>query len=188
MKKLLVILMLFVSGTVVQGQVTIKAERTSPRQQHVYDLLNKYIRSTPLRMKHQEIILDINSFIGKKEGYRNVSSDRITRITGNDETGLLYGVLDYLDQLKRVKNFPENYSSEEAPEMVLRGQCIGIQKPYYLPGHNVYEYPYTPETFPWFYDKHLWVQVLDSMMNNRMNSWKNNGVSAPGWPTRMARR
>ncbi len=170
MKKLLVILMLFVSGTVVQGQVTIKAERKSPRQQYAYDLLNKYIRSTPLRMKHQEIILDINSFIGKKEGYRNVSSDRITRITGNDETGLLYGVLDYLDQLKRVKNFPENYSSEEAPEMVLRGQCIGIQKPYYLPGHNVYEYPYTPETFPWFYNKQLWVQVLDSMVNNRMNS------------------
>ena len=26
------------------------------------------------------------------------------------------------------------------------------------------------ETFPWFYDKKLWIQVLDSMLENRMNS------------------
>ena len=54
--------------------------------------------------------------------------------------------------------------------MVLRGQCIGLQKSTYLPGRNVYEYPYTPETFPWFYDKKLWLQILDSMVDNRMNS------------------
>lgn len=161
---------LFLLGTVVQGQVTIKGDRSSPRLKYAYDRLNNYIRSTPLKTKNQEIILDTQSFIGKKEGYRISSSDRITRITGNDETGLLYGVLDYLDQVKRIRNFPENYSTEEAPEMVLRGQCIGIQKPYYLPGHNVYEYPYTPETFPWFYNKKLWIQVLDSMVDNRMNS------------------
>ncbi len=170
MNKLLVLIMLFVCGTAVQGQVTIKAERNSPRQQYAYDLLNKYISSTSLRQGKQEIILEVKSLIGKKEGYRIVSSDHISRITGNDESGLLYGVLDYLDQLKRIKNFPENYTSEEAPEMVLRGQCIGIQKPYYLPGHNVYEYPYTPDNFSWFYNRKLWIQVLDSMVNNRMNS------------------
>lgn len=31
--------------------------------------------------------------------------------------------------------------------MVLRGSCIGMQKTAYLPGRDVYEYPYTPETF-----------------------------------------
>lgn len=170
MKKVLFIVILFLLGTAVEGQVTIKGDRSSPRLKYAFDRLNNYIRSTPLKTKNQEIILDTQSFIGKKEAYRITSSDRITRITGNDETGLLYGVLDYLDQVKRIRNFPENYSTEEAPEMVLRGQCIGIQKPYYLPGHNVYEYPYTPETFPWFYNKKLWLQVLDSMVDNRMNS------------------
>lgn len=170
MKNALIILMLFFTGMAVQGQVVIKGESTSPRLKYAYDRLNNYIRNARLTNKQQEIHLEVKSFIGKKEGYRIKSSDRIARITGNDETGLLYGVLDYLDQLKRTKNFPENYSNEEAPEMVLRGQCIGIQKPYYLPGHNVYEYPYTPETFPWFYNKNLWIQVLDSMVNNRMNS------------------
>jgi hypothetical protein len=28
-----------------------------------------------------------------------------------------------------------------------------MQKTYILPGRKVYEYPYTPELFPWFYDK-----------------------------------
>lgn len=54
--------------------------------------------------------------------------------------------------------------------MVLRGACIGLQKSTYLPGRNVYEYPYTPETFPWLYDKALWIKYLDTMVNNRMNS------------------
>ncbi|MEO6000094.1 MAG: glycosyl hydrolase family 28 protein [Chitinophagaceae bacterium] len=54
--------------------------------------------------------------------------------------------------------------------MVLRGSCIGVQKPVYLPGRGVYEYPYTPQTFPWFYDKKRWLQYLDSMVENRMNS------------------
>ncbi|HET9431810.1 MAG TPA: hypothetical protein VFO70_11575, partial [Chitinophagaceae bacterium] len=58
----------------------------------------------------------------------------------------------------------------ETPEMVLRGACIGLQKPFYLPGRNVYEYPYTPETFPWFYDKKLWIRYLDSLLEYRMNS------------------
>ena len=30
--------------------------------------------------------------------------------------------------------------------------------------HKIYEYPYTPELFPWFYDKMLW---RDSRLTNR---------------------
>lgn len=170
MRSALIIGIIMLAGIHVTGQVSIKGETNSPRLKYAYDRLNNYIRSTPLRSQRQEIYLEVKSFIGKKEGYRIVSNDRITRITGNDETGLLYGVLDYLDRLIKDKKFPDDISKEEAPEMVLRGQCIGIQKPYYLPGHNVYEYPYTPSTFPWLYNKKLWVQVLDSMVNNRMNS------------------
>lgn len=170
MRSALIIGVIMLAGIHVTGQVSIKGETGSPRLKYACDRLNNYIRSTPLRSQRQEIYLEVKSFIGRKEGYRIVSNDRITRITGNDETGLLYGVLDYLDRLKQDKKFPDNYSEEEAPEMVLRGQCIGIQKPYYLPGHNVYEYPYTPGTFPWLYNKKLWIQVLDSMVDNRMNS------------------
>lgn len=54
--------------------------------------------------------------------------------------------------------------------MVLRGACVGLQKTVYLPGHQVYEYPYTPENFPWFYDKEQWIQYLDMLVDNKMNS------------------
>ena len=52
----------------------------------------------------------------------------------------------------------------------MRGTCIGLQKTVYLPGHAVYEYPYTPENFPWFYDKAEWIKYLDMMVENKMNS------------------
>jgi len=107
---------------------------------------------------------------GPKEGFTISTQNNQTRIEGSDETGLLYGCLEFVSQIKKLKNYPNNLNITDAPEMVLRGACIGVQKPYYLPGRNVYEYPYTPETFPWFYDKKLWIQYLDSMLANRMNS------------------
>jgi hypothetical protein len=169
MKNVLIILIIFLGSIPATGQLKIKGETTSPRLKYAYDKLTKYILSTPLSTTTHDILLEVKP-IGKKEGFRILAGEFSTRITGNDESGLLYGVLDYLEQLKQLKKFPDNYIKEESPEMVLRGQCIGIQKPFYLPGHNVYEYPYTPETFPWFYNKQLWIQVLDSMVNNRMNS------------------
>ncbi len=107
---------------------------------------------------------------GPKEGFTITTANNKTRIEGTDETGLLYGCLEYAAQLKKLKAYPKKLNISDAPEMVLRGQCIGVQKSSYLPGRNVYEYPYTPEIFPWFYNKKLWLQVLDSMVDNRMNS------------------
>ncbi|GAB3010062.1 hypothetical protein GCM10027051_09370 [Niabella terrae] len=104
------------------------------------------------------------------EGYRLQSGPDRIRIKASDASGILYGCLALCDRIKQDKRLPQQLSVVDAPEMVLRGQCIGLQKPYYLPGRTVYEYPYTPETFPWFYDKALWTQVLDSMVANRMNS------------------
>ena len=91
-------------------------------------------------------------------------------IGGADASGVLYGCLELAKQIQLAKKLPVNIYVTEQPEMVLRGACIGVQKPYYLPGRNVYEYPYTPQTFPWFYNKKLWIQYLDSLVANRMNS------------------
>jgi hypothetical protein len=117
-------------------------------------------------------ILDLSSPAGnlKKEGYSIISSNKNFIVGGADASGVLYGCLELADEIKKNRKLPPGISITDQPEMVLRGTCIGLQKPYYLPGRNVYEYPYTPETFPWFYDKKLWVQVLDSMLENRMNS------------------
>ena len=105
-----------------------------------------------------------------KEGFLLSSKDDVFLISGIDASGLLYGCLELAERVQQQGLLPNNLSVTDAPEMVLRGQCIGLQKPVYLPGRHVYEYPYTPETFPWFYDKALWLRTLDSMVDNRMNS------------------
>ncbi len=106
-----------------------------------------------------------------KEGFTILSDEKGTLyIIGSDDSGTLYGCMELAEQIKNQGKIPENISVTEQPEMVLRGTCIGLQKPDYLPGHDVYEYPYTPETFPWFYDKELWIKYLDMMVDNRYNS------------------
>lgn len=91
-------------------------------------------------------------------------------IAGADASGVLYGCLELAEQLKKNQRLPQQLSLKDQPEMVLRGTCIGVQKPVYLPGREVYEYPYTPETFPWLYDKAQWIRYLDMMVENRYNS------------------
>ena len=54
--------------------------------------------------------------------------------------------------------------------MKLRGTCVAMQKTFIMPGRHVYEYPYTPDLFPWFYDKKLWTEYLDFLAANRMNT------------------
>jgi hypothetical protein len=115
-----------------------------------------------------------NTSSGKKPGKEGftISSGRNNSIviSGSDFSGALYGCLELAERVKFSGKLPSNIIYTDQPEMVLRGACIGLQKPTYLPGRHVYEYPYTPETFPWFYDRNGWIQYLDSLVENRMNA------------------
>jgi hypothetical protein len=82
----------------------------------------------------------------------------------------LEAVMELVDQLKAGGRLDFSQEMTDQPKMVLRGTAIGLQKTEYLPGRSVYEYPYTPENFPWFYDKTLWIDYLDMLVENRMNS------------------
>jgi len=168
MKQVLFIISIVVCS-VASAQVKIENKQVSARTTFAEQRLKTTIAQLKLNtVKHVIVLSKLEN--GKKEGFTIETKNNRTTITGNDETGILYGCLAFADQLKATKNFPATFSLSDAPEMVLRGACIGVQKPYYLPGRNVYEYPYTPETFPWFYDKKLWIQYLDSMVANRINS------------------
>ncbi|OIN58680.1 alpha-d-galacturonidase [Arsenicibacter rosenii] len=105
-----------------------------------------------------------------KEGFVVQPTPQGFVIGGADPSGTLYGCLALADEITARKTWPTNWRKADQPEMVLRGACIGVQKTIYLPGRNVYEYPYTPENFPWFYDKALWIRYLDMLADNRMNS------------------
>jgi len=105
-----------------------------------------------------------------KEGYQICSTGQTIVLRGVDATGTLYACMELCDRIKQTGHLPAGLNVSDQPDMVLRGACVGLQKPYYLPGRTVYEYPYTTEIFPWFYDKAMWVKYLDMLLENRMNS------------------
>ena len=93
-------------------------------------------------------------------------------ITAGDDSGALYGCLELAQRIGEAGKLPTVGISNlrDKPAMTLRGTCIGMQKTYILPGRHVYEYPYTPELFPWFYDQKRWTEYLDFLVENRMNT------------------
>ncbi|WP_316818114.1 alpha-glucuronidase family glycosyl hydrolase [Pedobacter nyackensis] len=106
-----------------------------------------------------------------KEGFTiGYNKNRNLVIEGADHSGALYGCMELVDEIKVKNKLPEDILITDQPQMVLRGTCIGLQKTDFLPGREIYEYPYTPESFPWFYDKDHWVRYLDMMVENRYNS------------------
>ena len=91
-------------------------------------------------------------------------------IAGGDDTGLLYGCLELARRVAESGRLPADLRVSERPAFVLRGPCLGLQKTFILPGRRVYEYPYTPELFPFFYDRAFWREYLDFLADLRMNA------------------
>ncbi len=91
-------------------------------------------------------------------------------VVGGDDSGVFYGCLEVARQIRDSGKLAEAVFVSDGPKFKLRGTCVGMQKTYMLPGRKIYEYPYTPELFPWFYDRALWREYLDFLVANRMNT------------------
>jgi len=138
-----------VFGQPTKQQVTIESSLNHPRVQHGIAILQKALAASSVKT----IRLSIDSSIRTKESYAiDIQSNRIN-IKASDASGILYACLSLKDSIQSIGKLPSTMHWVDSPQMLMRGTCIGIQKPYYLPGRTVYEYPYTPETFPWLYDK-----------------------------------
>ena len=107
---------------------------------------------------------------GMAEGFTLMRKGKKISITGHDGSGAIYGANRLLELYQQDPSLSTLTTITEVPQMKLRGACVGLQKTVYLPGHRVYEYPYTPENFPWFYDKALWLRYLDLLAENNMNT------------------
>jgi hypothetical protein len=159
---------------------------STPRVQYGANQLKQILVS-----KGYQVFLDSQANFKKPNVYQNVPIQRVQLaqayegmaegfiITGDahqidikagDASGALYGFLALKDSVSINGTLPTQIQIKDEPQMKMRGTCIGLQKPFYLPGRTVYEYPLTPETFPWLYDKQMWTQYLDSLVQNRMNS------------------
>jgi len=122
----------------------------------------------------EKILLDIPHYPNiESEGFTfGIMDNGDIVISSGGDSGTLYGCLELAKRIREARNLVATGipGFHDAPAMTLRGACIGLQKTYILPGRHVYEYPITPELFPWFYDKKMWTEYLDFLVENRMNT------------------
>ena len=156
---------------VAQRVSVVTAKGASAREKYAAEYLQKKLTTLGYEVvpKKGLRIMLANASNGPTEGYTITKDKKGFVVSGNDATGVIYGCVELADRI-RQKGALDIEPVQETPGMVMRGTCIGLQKTVYLPGHAVYEYPYTPENFPWFYDKAEWVKYLDMMVENKMNS------------------
>ena len=91
-------------------------------------------------------------------------------IAGSDASGVLYGELELADRVRSAGALPEGIHDMEHPALKLRGTCIGMQKQEITYDGAEYDYLYTPENFPFFYDKAAWLKYLDMLAAERYNT------------------
>ncbi len=105
------------------------------------------------------------------EGYcLRREEQNVYSVTGFGDSGVLYGCMDLAERVTEIGSLPAELDLTESPAFKLRGPCIGMQLTSLLPGRDTYEYPYTPENFPFFYDVDHWIAFLDMLVENRLNT------------------
>ena len=158
-----------VAALSVQAKIKVSVKSDSPQALYAATLL-----------EHLDGDYDVKIVVtheGEAEGFTISKSPGTITISANDDNGAIYGANFVRENYERIA-YPDKKDDPNrlelpyttVPEMKLRGACVGLQKTEYLPGHSVYEYPYTPENFPWFYNKELWIKYLDMLAENNMNT------------------
>ena len=114
----------------------------------------------------------LKPYEAKKEGFALICQPQETVvIAGVDESGALYGCLELAERVESASGkLPEKLSFYDSPVILLRGPCIGMQRPEAIYDDVQYDYRYLPETFPWFYDKELWTDYLNLLAKHRSNT------------------
>ena len=157
-------LTLFILALCLSASAKVKVEKGSLTPQTEY-------AASSLRSLDGKYTITLRvAGVAPAEGFTIEKNGKKITITGNDGPGVIYGVNRLKEYYLMNRSFDGLTTITETPEMVLRGACVGLQKTVYLPGHRVYEYPYTPENFPWFYDKELWIKYLDMLAADNMNT------------------
>lgn len=124
-----------------------------------------FIRS----LEEHEVLL-YHSREPQEEGFYlvNLPGD-IVAVIGGDDTGALYGCQELASMIRQRRQLPDALAFGDGPEMKLRGPVVPLQKTKVEPPRRTYEYPITPDRFPWFYDRALWLEYLDQLLEYRCN-------------------
>jgi hypothetical protein len=91
-------------------------------------------------------------------------------VAGYDPSGVLYGAMELADRIRATHALPATLDFQDHPQLKLRGTALGLQRPEITYEGAEYDYRYTPEEFPWFYDKAAWTKYLDTLADERINT------------------
>lgn len=176
MKRIIIIgIIACIAVTTTAKRISIvTGKNASAREQYAVEYLQKKLTEMGHTITNKKadyrITLTTDAGNGPAESHTIRQDKKGVSVTGADGVGTIYGAVALVERMRSADGADRIGTISEQPRMVMRGTCIGLQKTVYLPGHGVYEYPYTPENFPWFYDKAEWVKYLDMMVENKMNS------------------
>lgn len=98
-----------------------------------------------------------------REAYEINFGTNSIEISGGSGAGVLYGCREAASIILKEKKLPSNHSVNDAPAMDWRGISLQLMK------LGEYNFAITPEEFPFFYDKTLWLEFLDFMADQRFN-------------------
>lgn len=128
--------------------------------------------STPAiaELERQDWLLYNNGEPGINGYYVAVLPGRLVVVTGGDENGVLYGCQELARVVAEHGEIPLDLEHGETPDLALRGPAIGLQLTEVEAPRQVYEYPITPARFPWFYDREHWLEVLETLLEQRANA------------------
>lgn len=102
--------------------------------------------------------------------YLSTCPGRLVVVSGGNESGALYGCQELSRRIRKEGGLPRELSFGDMPRFAWRGPAIGLQKQRVEPGRQPFEYPLTPDRFPWLYDKAMWLDYLDILLEHRGNT------------------
>jgi hypothetical protein len=102
--------------------------------------------------------------LSSPEGFTINFAPRGAVLSGGDDAGLLYGALELAE---RIRNGERLTDMADAPAMAERISQIAFTPGRW--GTWRRSTPVAPPYFEWFYNRALWVRVLDNLAENRIN-------------------
>lgn len=128
-----------------------------------------------LRFETESIDDDVDGFAD--QGFRIRTEGETVTVAAPSTTGQLYGLVELAERVRHGDEDAlsvdpgDRWEYADAPAMEYRGYCLGLQKPTgYYPDHRAYDWPITPEHFPWFYDREFLTRLLDRLGRHRANT------------------
>ncbi|WP_019536720.1 hypothetical protein [Paenibacillus ginsengihumi] len=126
--------------------------------------------SALLRQLEERDVLLYHTEAPEREGfYLAACPGNLLAVSGGSDSGVLYGCQELARRIRAAGRLPDDMAYGDAPQFSLRGPAIGLQKTTVEPPRQTYEYPLTPDRFPWFYDRGLWLDFLDMLLEERCN-------------------